>query len=103
MSENIHPHPGLVLKCRLRELKLAFFELALRINFDEDEMKDVIDMKMPMSLTLCTKLSQFFSEELDFWIKLQVNYELSLVAFETSYPTRVKRDILLLPLPDKFG
>jgi len=103
MSENVHAHPGLILKCRLRHFHLAFFDLAMRIRVDEDELKEVLDLKRPMSLTLCAKLSKFFGDDFDFWLKHQVNYELSLVAFETSYPKRHKDDPMKLPLPDRFG
>jgi len=102
MAENLHPHPGLILKCRLREYRIPFVDLACRIHFDEDKLKDIIDMKSAMSIKLCEKLSRFFADDLDFWIKLQVNYELSLVAFETSYPNRHKPDPFEIPLPDHF-
>jgi len=103
MSEAIHPHPGLILKCRLRERGIGFFNLGSKIGVSEDELKDVLDLRLPMSLTMCAKLSKFFDDDLDFWLKHQINYELSLVAFETSYPNRHKVDLMNLPLPDRFG
>ena len=103
MAENVHPHPGLILKCRIRHLQIPFFDLASRIRYDEDKLKEVLDLKIPMTVGICEKLSRFFGDDLDYWIKLQVNYELSLVAFETSYPKRHKDDPMSLPLPDRFG
>ncbi|NIG12991.1 hypothetical protein F3J37_01275 [Pantoea sp. Al-1710] len=103
MPENLHPHPGLILKCRLREKGIPFFDLGERVDFDENKLKDVIDMKRPMCLLLCEKLSRFFGDELSFWIKLQINYELSLVAYETSYPKDIEIDPMQSPLPDRFG
>jgi len=105
MAEKLHPHPGLILKCRLRQRGLPFFDLAMLIKFDEDILKEVIDLKTAMSLELCEKLSRYFGDRIDFWIKLQVNYELSIVAFETRYPSRHPEtdDSPLPPLPTRFG
>jgi len=103
MSQTTHPHPGGILKSKLRDQRIPFFELADRIDYDENIIKDVIDGKLPISPRLSIKLAKFFKDPIDYWLKLQINYELGLVSFESSYAKKLMPDPMSFPLPDRFG
>jgi len=103
MAEKLHPHPGLILKCRLRDRHISALDFGTIIKYCDSTIIEVIEMKRAIPFDLCERLAWYFKDDASFWLKLQINYDLSIVAFETSYPSRHKTDLMTPPLPDRFG
>jgi len=103
MKTVIHPHPGKVLRQRLIETRILIFDLADRTNIPEDAIRKLINGEIALTPKMAEKFARFFGDKFESWIKAQINFELSHVIYESSYPNQCKKDPMSGPLPDKFG
>jgi len=103
MTNKIPTHPGLILKQALLQHKIMWTDFADRIDVDDKVIAAILNQTAAITPALSVRFSRFFNQEIDYWLKIQVNYELSLVVFETSYAKQFEVDLMKLPLPDRFG
>jgi antitoxin HigA-1 len=76
-------HPGEVLREEfLKPLNLSAYELARRLRVPPPRVNDIVLERRGISADTAVRLARFFGTSEQFWLNLQVNYEISLVKAE---------------------
>ena len=69
-------HPGVYLKDDLEVLNMSAREFSARSGISERVLSPFINGKTDITFDLAYKLSAFFGNSIDTWMKLQQNYDL---------------------------
>jgi addiction module HigA family antidote len=72
-------HPGEILKDEMEALNLSAAELARAINVPANRVSQIVSGKRNLSADTALRLGKVFSTGPQFWLNLQVAYELDLV------------------------
>jgi len=82
-TPNYRVHPGEVLREEfLKPLNLSAYELARRLRVPPPRVNDIVLERRGISADTAVRLARFFGTSEQFWLNLQVNYEISLVKAE---------------------
>src|SRR5581483_2700212 len=72
-------HPGEVLKEEfLKPMALTGYKLAKSLGVTAQRVSDVLLKKSGVSAEMAIRLSKFFGTSPEFWMNLQMSYELSI-------------------------
>jgi addiction module HigA family antidote len=75
-------HPGEILKDEMEALNLSSAELARAINVPANRISQIVAGKRNISADAALRLGRLFSTGPQFWLNLQMAYELDLVRAE---------------------
>lgn len=82
-TPNYRVHPGEILREEfLKPLNLSAYELARRLRVPPPRVNDIVLERRGISADTAVRLARFFGNSEQFWLNLQVNYEVSLVKAE---------------------
>jgi antitoxin HigA-1 len=93
-NDKLNPiHPGeILLEEFLIPLDLTPENLALGIKVDSQIIQAVIEKKQPMTADLALRLSRFFKMSPQFWLGLQIDYDLDVV--QDNLGERINQEIV---------
>ncbi len=88
-------HPGEILGDELQELGVSATELARQIDVPPNRITQIINGKRSISGDTALRLAHWFGTDPQFWLNLQMAYELDLAIAEAGaeikrLPTRAK-------------
>jgi addiction module HigA family antidote len=72
--------PGSVLKSFIEEYQLNPSKLGSAVKLSQSTVRQITLNKMKISVPIALRLAQFFGNPVNFWIDLQIKYELSEAA-----------------------
>jgi antitoxin HigA-1 len=82
-TPNYRVHPGEVLREEfLKPLKLSAYQLARRLRVPPPRVNDIVLERRGISADTAVRLARFFGTSEQFWLNLQVNYEIGVVKAE---------------------
>ena len=71
-------HPGQILKKEfLQPLKLSAYRLAKEIDVPPQAINEITHYKRGISANLATRLAKFFGTSEQFWMNLQIQFDLA--------------------------
>lgn len=71
------PHPGELLKTGyIDELKLSVAKVAIMLGVSRKTIYDIINCKVAITPVMALKIAKAFNSEAEFWLDLQVKYDL---------------------------
>ena len=71
------PHPGELLKTGyIDELNLSIAKVALMLGVSRKTVYDIINCKAAISPVMALKIAKAFNSDAEFWMNLQVKYDL---------------------------
>lgn len=71
------PHPGELLKSGyIDELKLSIAKVALMLGVSRKTIYDIVNCKAAITPVMALKIAKAFSSDAEFWMDLQVKYDL---------------------------
>ena len=79
-------HPGEVVRARLTETKLPVKRLAQSLDLDFSTLSGLSKCERRLTAYLAVKLAQFFETTPEFWLELQMKYDLWKVQSEVYFP-----------------
>ena len=89
----LHPiHPGEVLREEfLVPMKISGNALAKALHTDAPRINDIINERRAISPDTALRLSRYFGTTPDFWLRLQMQYDLDVAIDEKS--GEIERDV----------
>jgi antitoxin HigA-1 len=88
-------HPGeVLLEEFLIPLGLTSEQLALGIKVDSQIIKAIIEKKQPITADLALRLSRYFKMSPQFWLGLQLDYDLDVA--EDNFGTIINQEVVAL-------
>lgn len=70
-------HPGVILKEEfLIPLNISAYKLAKATAIPESTLSKIISGKRSISVAVAAKLARYFGNSVEFWIHLQVDYDI---------------------------
>ena len=80
-SDKLDPiHPGeILLEEFLKEMNLSQTRLAIRIGVSPRRINEIVLGKRSITADTALRLSRFFGNSAEFWLGLQMDYDLRLV------------------------
>jgi addiction module HigA family antidote len=70
-------HPGGIVRGCLEELGLTVTEAARGLGVTRQALNNVVNGKAGISPEMAVRLSKAFGSTADFWLRLQMNYDLA--------------------------
>lgn len=71
------PHPGnILLKEFIEPLKLSQYRLAKDIHVPSRRINEIVHGERSISVDTAIRLGRYFKMSAEFWLKLQIHYEL---------------------------
>jgi len=71
-------HPGETLKGKLEQLEMSALALAQILGVPPNRISEIVKGNRGITADTALRLSRFFGTTPEFWMQLQVNYELQL-------------------------
>lgn len=79
------PHPGELLKSGyIDELGLSVAKVALMLGVSRKTIYDIINCKAAISPVMALKIAKAFNSDAEFWLDLQVKYDLFIAKNKTN-------------------
>lgn len=78
------PHPGSIVQGCLEELKLSASEAAKVLGVSRQALYNVMNEQSAVSAEMAFRLSKAFGSTPEFWLRLQMNYDLAQVRLRAS-------------------
>ncbi len=72
-------HPGEILKDELRELGLSARAFAKKLSVPVNRITSILNKKRSVTADTALRLSRYFGTTPEFWLNLQVSYDLKIV------------------------
>ncbi len=72
-------HPGEILADEINELGMSASELARILDVPKNRITEIINGSRGITADTALRLAQYFGISAEFWMNLQINYELRLV------------------------
>ena len=72
-------HPGRILKRELKSRNISANSLALALRVPSGRISQILNQKRGISAETALRLSHYFGNSAQFWMNLQMQYELALV------------------------
>lgn len=84
MTNKMHPvHPGEILKDEIEELNMNASNLAKMLLVPPNRIIDIIKGKRSVTPDTALRLSRFFNTTAEFWLNLQIAYDLKTVEMKS--------------------
>ena len=81
MTNNLRPiHPGEILKDELKELDLSARQFAAHLHVPTNRITAILNEERGISSDTALRLAQYFKTSPQFWLNLQVDYDLKVTA-----------------------
>ena len=80
MAKSVVTDPGSVLKSFLAEYQLNPSRLGTAVKLSQSTVRQITLNKIKISVPIALRLAKFFGNPVEFWIDLQIKYELSEAA-----------------------
>jgi addiction module HigA family antidote len=80
MTVRIPTHPGEILKDEMRARGLSANRLALDLGVPSGRIVEIINSKRGISPDTALRLGRYFGNSPQFWMNLQVQYDLAVAA-----------------------
>ncbi|MEH2287855.1 HigA family addiction module antitoxin [Nostoc sp.] len=71
-------HPGEILADEIYELGISASNLARFLDVPKNRITEIINGKRGITADTALRLAQYFGTSAEFWMNLQINYELRL-------------------------
>jgi addiction module HigA family antidote len=72
------PHPGRILKQEcLEPLGMSITEASLKLGISRTTLSEVVNGRAGISPTMALKLAKAFNTSPEFWLKMQMQYDLA--------------------------
>lgn len=84
-------HPGAILRGCLEDLGLTVTEAARGLGVTRQTLNNVVNGKAGISAEMAVRLSKAFGSTADFWLRLQMNYDLAQLRERRFDVTRYRR------------
>jgi len=85
-------HPGEILREDvLPEVGLSVTGTARALGVSRQMLHDILAGRKPLSAVMCLKVSRLFGSTPEFWMRLQADYDLKMVAQDKKVMQRVAR------------
>ncbi|MDM8563564.1 HigA family addiction module antitoxin [Candidatus Marithioploca araucensis] len=85
-------HPGEILwEEFLQPMEITQEQLAKDINIPLPQIREIVQGKQNISADMALRLAQFFNMEAQFWMNLQVRYD--LICTQSKLSERIKREV----------
>ena len=96
MSHKIKPiHPGEILHEEfLKPLKISQYRLAIDVHVPPRRINEIIHGERGISANTALRLSKYFGNSAEFWLNLQIRYE--LLTEEQVMESELKNHVLAL-------
>ena len=96
MTQKMQPiHPGeILLEEFLKPLKLSQYRLATDIHVPPRRINEIIHGERGVSANTALRLSKYFGNSAEFWLNLQIRYELLIE--ERVMESELKTHVLIL-------
>ncbi len=79
-------HPGEILKTEyLEELGITPYRLARDINVPVNRITMIVNGQRAISADTALRLARYFQTTAEFWLNLQMNYDLEMAKRESRY------------------
>ena len=75
-------HPGRILRRELRYRNITGNSLALALRVPSGRISQILNQKRGISAETALRLAHYFGNSAQFWMNLQMQYELALVENE---------------------
>ena len=74
------PHPGELVRCDcLEPLGLSITDAAKALNVSRQALNNLVNKKSGISPEMAVRLSKAFNGSPEFWMRLQLNYDLAQI------------------------
>ncbi len=96
MSHKIKPiHPGeILLEEFLKPLKISQYRLAIDVHVPPRRINEIIHGERGISANTALRLAKYFGNAAEFWLNLQIRYE--LLTEEQTMESELKNNVLVL-------
>lgn len=96
MSHKIKPiHPGeILLEEFLKPLKISQYRLAVDVHVPPRRINEIIHGERGISANTALRLAKYFGNSAEFWLNLQIRYE--LFTEEQAMESELKKHVLVL-------
>ncbi|MBP9691384.1 HigA family addiction module antidote protein [Candidatus Woesebacteria bacterium] len=96
LQKKIKPiHPGeILLEEFLQPLKVSQYRLAIDINVPPRRINEIVHGKRGISANTALRLSKYFRNSAEFWLNLQVHYDLAIE--QDALEDELKNHVLVL-------
>ncbi|MBP7898878.1 HigA family addiction module antidote protein [Candidatus Gracilibacteria bacterium] len=96
LQKKINPiHPGeILLEEFLQPLKVSQYRLAIDINVPPRRINEIVHGKRGISANTALRLSKYFRNSAEFWLNLQVHYDLAIE--QDALEDELKNHVLVL-------
>src|SRR3989442_1747685 len=92
MSNKLNPiHPGEILADELSELKLSANAFAHALKVPPNRITAILNKRRSITADTALRLSQYFGTSAEFWLNLQMMYDLKIV--EKSIGKKIKAEV----------
>ena len=79
MNKTTNIHPGeILLEEFLKPMGLTAYRLAKETNIDQTRVSEIIKGKRSISVDTALRFSKFFGNSPEFWIHIQIHYDLEV-------------------------
>jgi len=96
-------HPGEILwEEFLQPMEITQEQLAKDLNISLPQIREFVQGKQNINADMVLRLAQFFNMEAQFWMNLQVRYD--LICTQSKLSERIKREVrpCIMPLSPSF-
>lgn len=70
-------HPGILLKDNIETLNMSVTEFSFKLGVSRQVISKIINLKAGISVEMSLKLAKAFNTTPEFWINMQVSYDLA--------------------------
>jgi len=77
-------HPGEILADELRELNLSASKIAMHLKVPANRISQIVNGQRAITADTARRLAQFFGTTPQFWMNLQIIYEIDRDRMESS-------------------
>jgi addiction module HigA family antidote len=88
-------HPGEILREQLTELGLSANALASALRVPTNRVTSILNEQRSITADTALRLARYFGTTAEFWMNLQINYELRLA--ESKSGERIGREVQTRP------
>ncbi|MDR0473150.1 MAG: HigA family addiction module antidote protein [Treponema sp.] len=91
MAKTIAKEPGIVLRSFIEKYHLNPSQLAAAVKLSQSTIRQITLSKMKISVPVALRFAKFFGNPVEFWTKLQMDYDLEQAAKDKSLAATVKK------------
>lgn len=84
-------HPGRIVRAALQELGINITAAAKALGVSRQTLNNLVNGKAGVSAEMAVRLAKGLGSTPDFWLRLQMNYDLAQVGNQEIQVSRLKR------------